>query len=445
MNDRLTTLALALAAFVVVVFLFSPNDPEDEKEISLPTTEDPGADGLKGLFTWLQREKMPVVSYRKRFSNLVSDKSLAQTGNVLIANIPTSTEIWESEWDDLADWLERGNTIVILGAIYHRPAWASGEDSFYDVKSFLARYDWTLTAKDNSDDEGKPSQNNKANNTSPSAKPNKKDNTFRDSVSALEASIKGFIPQQSQLTATPISPLMDKVKTISVHITPNLGDEIWTLTNESSDSLALRLLSLADTKDTAAWLMNADSGRIVLLLTPDLFSNTVLGQDDNAQFFKNLISLHLAPKGKLLFDDYHFGLSELYDPDRFFSDTRLHKTLGCLFLFWLFYVIGHTNRLAPVRMPVTKLTSGDFIDVMAGFFARRTNKPTLAEALVKHLLSDLAKKRRLPNETEAWHWLEHHNRVNSSQLNMLKKAQARQHVSLLNLTNTIAEIRTITL
>ncbi len=445
MNDRLITLALALAAFVVVVFLFSANGSQDSEKVSLPTTEDSGTDGLKGLFTWLQREKIPVVSYRKRFSDLANDKSLPQSGNVLLANMPTATEIRDSEWNDLLDWLERGNTLVILGAVYHHPAWASGEDCFCDVKEFLGRYDWVLSSKSKSEEEAKPSQNKAANKTPTKELPTIKDKTFRESISDLQANVKGYIPQKNQLSASPNLPLMDGVITISVSITPNLREKSWTLTSDNTDNLALRLLNFTGTDKTAAWLMNAGTGQIVLLLTPDMFSNTILGRDDNAQLFNNLTNLLLTSKGKLLFDDYHYGLSDLYDPERFFSDTRLHKTLGCLFLFWLFYVIGYTNRLAPVRMPLPKLSSGDFIDVMAGFFARRTSKPTLAEALVKHLLADLGKKRRLPNETEAWLWLEQHHRVNVTQLNILKRAQARQKVSLLNLTNTIAEIRTVTL
>ena len=55
MKERLITLLTALAALALVVFLLTPPQPNAQKPVSLPTTEDRGADGLKGLFTWLQR------------------------------------------------------------------------------------------------------------------------------------------------------------------------------------------------------------------------------------------------------------------------------------------------------------------------------------------------------------------------------------------------------
>jgi hypothetical protein len=153
----------------------------------------------------------------------------------------------------------------------------------------------------------------------------------------------------------------------------------------------------------------------------------------------------LAPEGRVLFDDYHFGLSELYDPENFFKDPRLHKTLGFLFVLWLFYLIGHTTRLAPVRIPAARLSAGDFIEVTAGFFARRLNRRLLAEALVKHLLTDICQRRRLRGEAEAWRWLAQHGRVTEAQLQQLKQTRSNRRLSLQRLANTIIYIRTVTL
>ena len=57
MKDRLFTFALAVAALVAVIFLLSPS--ERQSAISIPSTEDSGRDGLKGLLAWLQREQVP--------------------------------------------------------------------------------------------------------------------------------------------------------------------------------------------------------------------------------------------------------------------------------------------------------------------------------------------------------------------------------------------------
>lgn len=431
MKERLITLLTALAALVLVIFLLSPHRQDAREPVSLPTTEDRGPDGLKGLFTWLEREGLPVVSFRKRYTDLNKDKTLAQRGNVLIASMPSSREIRETEWSALSAWLDKGNTLIILGAVYQHPTWATGEDCFCDVKEFLSWYDWTLDSEGGEDK------------SSPSGK--KQPKTLQGTINALQAGVKDFLPQDSQLFAQSSHPLLQGVKTLHTQTRADLLKKPWTLSGNKPDMLSLRLLQTNDGNLTAAWWMNADAGRIVLLLTPDLFSNSRLGQADNARLLSNLLKQSLAPEGRLLFDDYHFGLSEIYDPEHFFKDERLHKTLACLGLFWLLYVIGYTNRLAPVRQANAKLSSQDFIEVTAEFFARRLSKPLLAEALVQHLLADIRFRRGMRSEAEVWHWLEQHSRVTNEHISLLKQALSKQRLSLLRLSNTITYIRTVTL
>jgi hypothetical protein len=428
MKERLITLSTALAALFAVVFLLSPPNPNKPLPVSLPTTEDRGSDGLKGLFTWLQRERLAVVSLRKRYTELGQDPSLPDKGNALVINMPTPREVRETEWKALSGWLEKGNSLIVLGAVYHHPAWATGDDCFCKVKEFLLRFGgWELDGED----VGKPKI--------------KKAIKLQESLAAIQASVKEQMPQKHLLTpvATPL--LLEGVQTLETQITLKLLKKQWTLKSVGTDNLALRLLRIAGQNTLVAWQMSMGKGQVVLILTPDLFTNSQLNRGDNARFLSNLARQLLAPKGHLLFDDYHFGLSELYDPDHFFKDERLHKTLLCLGLFWLCYVMGYTQRLAPVRLPVAKRTTRDFIDVMAGFFARRINKPLLAEALVKHLLVDIHKQRRLSNEAEAWQLLAQHGQITGEQLNLLKRAQSKQPVSLLRLSNTITYIRTVTL
>jgi hypothetical protein len=435
MKERLITLLTALAALALVIFLLSPRSHDAQKSLSLPTSEDRGPDGLKGLFTWLQREGLNVVSFRKRYSDLSKDQALPASGNVLIASMPVSREIRETEWPALSDWLEQGNTLIILGAVYQHPAWATGEDCFCDVKDFLLRYDWTLDSADRKDQ-----QKDAEDDDSEAA-----EKTLQSTLSALQASLKDAVPQDSQLLAQSSHPLLQGVKTLHTQTRAELVKQPWTLTSSEAENLSLRLLHLKDSDLTAAWLMNAGAGRIVLLLTPDLFSNSRLGQADNARFISNLLQQSLAPKGRLLFDDYHFGLSELYDPEHFFKDPRLHKSLWCLGLFWLLYVAGYTTRLAPVRQVGAQLSTQDFINVTTEFFARRLSKPLLAEALVKHLLADIHARRGMRSEAEVWHWLEQHSRVTNQHIQLLKLALAKQRHSLLHLSNTITYIRTVTL
>lgn len=428
MKERLTTLLTALAALALVIFLLSPHRQDTQKPVSLPTTEDRGMDGLKGLFSWLQREGLSVVSFRKRYTDLDKGSAMPERGNVLIVSMPVPREVRETEWSALSLWLDKGNTLIVLGAVYLHPPWAVAEDCFCDIKAFLSWYDWTLDGEDKL--------------KSPEADAAK---TLQGTISALQAGVKAYLPEESQLLAQSAHPLLRGVHTLQTRTQAELLKKRWLLTSSGRDNLSLRLLRLNDTDITAGWQMNAGAGRIVLLLSPDLFSNSQLGHADNARFLGNLLGQSLAADGHVLFDDYHFGLSALYDPEHFFKDERLHKTLGCLGVFWLLYVAGYTTRLAPVRQAGAKLSTQDFIKVTAEFFARRLSKPLLAEALVRHLLADIQYQRRLRSEAEVWHWLEQHSRVTKEHRGLLKQALSQQRLSLLRLSNTITYIRTVTL
>lgn len=430
MKERFMTLLTALAALALVIFLFSPPRSQ-QKPVSLPTSEDRGPDGLKGLYSWLGREGLAVVSFRKRFTDLRTERGLPEQGNVLIVSMPAPTEIRGAEWSALSSWLDQGNTLIVLGAVYQHPAWVAAGDCFCGIQEFLSWYDWTLEAES-----GK---------SQAAAADVEAGKTLRGTIEALQAGVKEAVPQPNQLLAQSGHPLLQGVRTLDTQTRADLLKQPWTLSAGGKHSLALRLLGLAEGNLASAWQLNAGSGRIVLLLTPDLFSNSRLGRADNARFIGNLLDQSLAPDGRLLFDDYHFGLSELYDPEHFFKDERLHNTLACLGIFWLLYLIGYTTRLAPVRPPIIQLSSRDFIQVTAEFFARRLTKAVLAEALVKHLLADIHHRRRLRDEAEVWHWLAQHGRVTGEQLRLLKKALNGQRISLFRLSNTITYIRTVTL
>ncbi|MGR8935593.1 MAG: DUF4350 domain-containing protein [Gammaproteobacteria bacterium] len=428
MKERLMTLLAALAALGLSIFLLAPPLVRQAPPVSLPTSEDRGSDGLKGLYTWLQGERLPVASLRRRYTDLHRYTATAEQGNVLIVSLPAAKEVLEREWQALHAWVAKGNTLLVLGAVYYRPAWAHGEDCFCEVKKFLRQFAWSLAAQ-----------------TQAGAAKERKDyagKNLQEKLAALRADVKAHMAEQDRLSAVSGHPVLHGVAQIETQTTPALLKERWSLTSKARDNLAWRLLMFADRKETAAvWQIKAGAGQVFLSLTPDLFSNGRLNHADNARFFGNLLSQALAAGGTLLFDDYHFGLSELYDPERFFADDRLHRTLGCLGLIWMLYVIGYSNRLAPVRAINAKVSLGDFIDATAGFFARRLHRRILAGELVRHLLTDLRHQRRLRDDEDAWRWLERHPQITSGQMALLKQASLKRRVSLARLTDTITHIR----
>lgn len=461
MKDRLFTFALAVAALVAVVFLLSPS--EKQQLISVPSTEDSGRDGLKGLLVWLQREQVPSSSFRQPYTALLQHPDQAASGNVLLMSLPSHKDISRAEWAALAKWLAKGNTVLVMAAAYQYPAWSMYRDCFCKINSLLSLQHWRLAREGRkdakADEEDEEDEDDNAADHAPvapaeplppkappvkpeSAKP--KPETFQGVVNQVRDAISAALKPQT-LVPLPGVPWLADLHGAEADTAAKLLERPWQLASDSPDNLALRLLTLQGTDTTVAWQISAGQGQILLVLTPDLFSNRLLNHADNARLFDHLLAQTLAPGGQVLFDDYHFGLSALYDPQHFFSDSRLHQSLLCLGLLWLLYVLGYTNRLAPVRSRTPALSAQDFIIVTAEFFARRLPPRQLAHALVKHLLQDVCQQRHLPDEAAALAWLGQHSRISAGQLAALKQAYAGQRLALIPLTHTLTYIRTVTL
>ena len=426
MKDRFVTFAAAVAALVVTFIIVMPPRGSGDADLSLPTTEDRGGSGLIGLKTWLERGGIPIHSLRRRYPELMDTTVFAETGNLLIVSFPHFREALQSEWQALSGWIDSGNSLLILGYAYDRPDWFGSDGCLCDAVQLLDELGWTLSSskpdKDEADSEG-----------------------FDGRIDRLHAGLQALTPTLTTIQPLSTFPIVHTVSNVESRVIPALTDEIWQLST-TSDQLAVRLFAFdADPDKTVIWQVEAGRGRIFLSLAGDIFSNEMLNRADNARLFKNLLSRMLSGKGQVIFDDFHFGLSDLYDPEQFFSDSRLHRTIGLILLFWLLYVLGDSKRLAPVRHKKAEISAIDSVEAMAGFFAGRLDKKILAQELTRHLLQDLRQNRRLPTEEAVWQWLERHPQIPATSIALLRDA-AQQRCSQLNvLTDTLTEIRTKTL
>ena len=148
MNDRLVTLACALAALLLTIFLLLPPPANEQIKKSLPSTEDRGINGLYGLKQWLQLNGISTFSLRQRYTDLQQLQQLPEQGNLLILSLPVERQLLDSEWPALATWISQGNTLLLMGSIYNQAVWTSGEDCFCDAKKLLAYFDWDLSSED---------------------------------------------------------------------------------------------------------------------------------------------------------------------------------------------------------------------------------------------------------------------------------------------------------
>jgi hypothetical protein len=431
MRDALITLAGALLSLIVLVSLMSP--AQDRLLLSRPTTEDRGNHGLAAAYRWLAGNNISTHSLRRPFSR-IEQAALPGSGNLLIVSLPALRQVLESEWVALNSWIGSGNSVLVLSAMYHLPQWnhsveLTRRQAIMDSIAKLTADEFSLQ----NDDIDLP------------------ETIFV--LSDLRDSVRAFKPAPYTLYPTTRHPLFEGVGELQSWHTPGLyryhgqsaetKSVYWTLDSDSS-RLALRLMHGESPQQTGMWLLPVGEGWIYFSAFSDLLSNSVLKQHDNARWFSNLLAHALAEGGYVIFDDYHFGLSDLYDPKAFFVDQRLHNSLVFVGVFWLIYALGRSPRLAPVRRPVSEPASIDFVDAMAGFFARRIQSQTIAKYLAERLLERISEHTRLEGDS-LWRWLDDHPYVAEQDIKRLQRASGYLpgRTKLIQLTRSIDRIHKV--
>ena len=431
MRDSLVTLAGALLSIIVLVAVLTPRSTP--QAVSRPNTEDSGEHGLKALDTWLRHNGINTHSLRKPVTRIDRD-ALPATGNLLIMSLPFNRKPLDSEWRALHEWIGRGNTALVLASLYHAPHWNSHLG--------WIREDGIMTAINELTDDEFALQRDAI---------EERESEF--SLAEMQASIEAFRPAPYRLYPAVQHPLFEEVYELESRHTPGLysGNKAtgetqasyWSIESEAA-RLALRLVHGESPEHTAIWLLPVGSGRVFLSGFPDLVSNSMLKQQDNARWIANLLSHSLAEHGYVIFDDYHFGLSDLYDPDALFADERLHRSLLFIGAFWLIYALGRSPRLAPVRKRMAGPASGYFIEAIAGFLTRRINTRTVARELAGRLLDEISARTQLRGN-DLWGWLHDHPRVARRDIELLQRAsgQAPGRTKLVPLTRSIHRIQKV--
>jgi len=431
MRDTLITLAGALLSLIVLVSLMSPQS--EQVVVSRPTTEDVGKHGLKALHTWLAENNFNIHSLRKPVTR-IDQQVLPATGNLMVVSLPLAREPLDSEWQALNDWIREGNAVIALASLYHIPQWSemhewTREDEIKDAISKLTAEEFTLHRDAIEDTESE------------------------FNLVDMQESIQAFKPSPYRLYPAVEHSLFSEVYELESLHTPGMyqyKNEIddmeaayWSFESESA-RLALRLIYGESQDQTAMWLLPVGEGWIYLSAFPDLLSNGVLKQQDNAHWFANLLSQTVSDGGYVVFDDYHFGLSDLYDPEAFFADDRLHNSLLFIGVFWLIYALGRSPRLAPVSNPGINPASRDFIEAMAGFFTRRIKPRIIAHELATSMLEDISTRTQLHGDS-LWNWLHDHPDVSERDIKSLQRASRRMPgtTKLIQLTRSINRIQKV--
>jgi hypothetical protein len=431
MRDTLITLAGALLSLFILVSVMSPQT--GQQIISKPNTEDAGKHGLKALHTWLLENNINTHSLRKPVTR-IDQEALPATGNLMVVSLPLAREALDSEWSALNKWISNGNTAIVLASLYHMPPWSNThqwvrEPEIRDAVAGLTAEEFTLQR--DVIDEG--------------------ESEF--SLADMQESIQAVKPQPYWLYPAVDHSLFSGVYELESMHTPgvyqyrdeldNLRASYWSIDSDAA-RLALRVIYGETQDQTAMWLLPIGKGWIYLSAFPDLVSNGVLRHKQNARWFANLLSHAVTDGGYVIFNDYHFGLSDLYDPDAFFADYRLHNTLFFIGAFWLIYALGRSPRLAPVREQTTRPANRDFIEAMAGFFTRRIRPRAIAHELATRLVDDISNQTQLKGDS-LWNWLHDHPDISEHDILRLQRAsgQASGRTKLMQLTRSISRIQKV--
>ena len=414
MRERLTTLIGALAAVYLVFVLLIPREVPSAPE-SMPTTADRGSRGLRGLQDWIESSGIRARSLRERYDRLADDAGLPARGNLLILTLPQAVPARQRETGALKGWVEGGNAVLVLDGSIESVARLQlrGPPS-----GLLSAFGFTLEFAEAESAEADPSRD-----------------------SAMGQPDKDDRPPPRELVPRGTHPVLQGVaaaqaRTRSLHP--------LALKPKEKFRTALVLLDDHLTDSPAFWQVRIGAGTGWISGHADLFGNAALGERDNARLLANIVAGSVGPDGWVIFDDMHQGLTEVYDPKAFFGDARLHATLWFIVGFWLIYVVGRSNRIAPRSTAPELPRAADFVRAIGGLFARRLDSREVAQGLFRHFFSELRGIRAAADGAD-WELLARYPRVPRSQFDELRSAHSAleqgRTPDLVRLNNLIHNIR----
>ena len=351
MRDRLVTAAGALLA-LLAVFVISLADYEPAP--TRPTSPEAGPNGYLALQDWLRDAGVEVISHRDHLHELGVHYG---RDNLLISTAPYQAPMGRVEATKLRAWVAAGNTLLLLAALNDTPNWSIGANAsrFLDDLEALTGIEFEVVEHD-------------------------------------DRSVLASIQLRRTITLNPVAahPLTSGVRTL-IGETDHSTD-VWQVASaDSPQRLRVAVIDVASGNEgiDAMWHIPHGRGHILLAGLGSLFVNRNLGKGDNAVLFANIVRHHL-PGGAAIFDDMHQGLSNLYDPEAFFGDRRLHVSVAFVLALWFLYMVGTWNRLAKPRPQPSEPGQEDFVYAVGGFFARKLGAVEAGRQMMRAAFVELA-------------------------------------------------------
>ena len=437
MKDRLLTLALAVGAFAAFYALLAPKPAPPGERMTRPLSTEPGPNGYLALQRWLAAEHVPTYSLRDRYGQLPTISAAAPKGNLLITTTPHVYPLRSSEREPLSDWIASGNTMLVLAGLSDTPEWSTAEGAdpeFLEHMKLMTGLTFVDASPAPPAAEGAAKPGDEASNKQQqdSRRPN-----------AIEAARRLLQPMQSEASPNARHPLLEAVQSIlAVSEYPSAS---WRAV--AQDTVLLELASDRVSAVPTLWLLPHGEGQIIVSAYGSMLTNKVLGERDNARLLANLVQWSVGPQGQVIIDDAHQGLVSFYDPDKFFGDSRLHRSLWWLIALWLVFVLGPRTLRAAIRTwnPVD-VTS--FVRATGGFMARVLKPAAMGQRLFANFFNEIRQRLGLaPDGTPVWDWLGAHAAIPVNDLQRLQELHGRvsqqRRVNLPELHNLLVRVRAL--
>lgn len=442
MKDRLLTLALALGALAAFYVVLAPKPPMPQQTVTRPLSTEAGPNGYLGLQRWLASEGIAVVSLRERYGGLSAMTPGVSSGNLLITTAPHVYPLRSSEAEPLQTWIEAGNTLFVLAGLSDTPEWSMGEGQdagFIAHLKTMTGLTFTQIPDPAPKQEGEAKKDDAKEDDAKEDAAQKQQNA-RDALLAVTRLVE---PLRIESAPNGEHPLLEGVR--SAVAVSEFRSARW---QASSDRAVLLELASDHASGTPAlWLMPYGDGQVVVSAYGSLFTNKVLGERDNARLLANVTRWALGEKGRVIIDDAHQGLVSFYDPDKFYGDSRLHRSLLWLLALWLVFVLG-PRRLRGSTHAWNPLDVTSFVRATGGFMARVLRPAAAGQQLFANFFNEIRGRLGLaPDGAPLWEWLAGHAVIPAADVDRLqelhRRVAARRRVDLPELHNLIARVRAL--
>jgi hypothetical protein len=395
-KERLLVLVLAAGALALFYVLFFPKPPADLSGIGLPLSTESRPQGYLAVSRWLTEQRIPTASLRYRYDHLPSLVPKA-TGNLLILSMPQRVPTRAAEMTALENWLDRGNTLLIMAAMVDTPPWILTPDASLNER--LER----LTGLHVEDSHSK------------------------------SIDLKALMVDRLDVRPRGAHPLIAGVRHITaISALPLRHSQL----HGQDDTMPLELAARTDNGDSTLWLARHGAGQVILSTVASPFSNGAVALSDNARLLANIISWCREAGGTVIFDDAHQGATAYYDGQAFFADPRLHRTLLWIVLLWLALVLG-ALPLRVARRIWQPIDETAYVEASARYFAAVVPPDATAQRLIESFLQGL----------RGWGPFDADPRVSAAQRRALhtfyERACAGKRIDLVQLQNLLVQLRRI--